>query len=140
MSITESWLTNKHSDYEFMINNYDMYRCDRCDSKSGSVLVYTKIYSNFKVSKINFKQNNVYKCVVLKIKPNNSRFFYISTIYCPPNKTCEFKLIFEDFKLFLNKEIIFADDYNIDINKPVTKNLINKYTDLGLNNSSQVQR
>jgi hypothetical protein len=49
-------------------------------------------------------------------------------IYCPPNKTCEFKLRFEeDFKLF-----IFTGDYNIDIIKPVTKNWINKCTDLGL--------
>jgi exonuclease III len=116
-----------------MINNNDMYRCDRCDSKSGGILVYAKSYSNFKLSKIDFKQNNIYECVVLKIKPNNSRFFYISTIYCPPNKTCEFKLKFEeDFKIFLNKEIVFTGDYNIDINKPVTKNWINKCTDLGL--------
>jgi hypothetical protein len=51
---------------------------------------------NFKTIKIDFKQNNIYECILLKIKPKSSKHFYLSTIYCPPNKITEFKSRFDE--------------------------------------------
>jgi hypothetical protein len=94
--------------------------------------VYAK-NSNFKTIKIDFKQNNVYECILLKIKPKNSKHFYLSKIYCPPNKTTEFKSRFEeDFKLFLNKDIIFTGDYNIDTNSVSSNKWFKTCVDLSL--------
>jgi hypothetical protein len=52
LCISESWLKTCHSDYEFRINSYKLFRKDRDSTLGGGVAVYAKMDSNFKFNEI----------------------------------------------------------------------------------------
>lgn len=105
LCICESWLTKLHLDFEFKIQNYDIFRCDRQISRAGDVIIYSRIEVNFVVNRVHIEKSNIFESVTLKVKQKCSHPFYVSVVYISPKNVSKFKLIFmEAFKSVLNKD------------------------------------
>ncbi len=54
--LCESWLTKFHLDFEFKIQNYDSFRCDRQISRADGVIIYSRIDVDFIVSRVHIEK------------------------------------------------------------------------------------
>jgi hypothetical protein len=118
LCISESWFNSFHIDSEFNLNGYEIFRYDRTNQlkKGGGVALYCKKNSNFKseLFELSFRNDDIdYLCI--KVQQTNTHAFYITVIYCPPDKTSIFKENFEEiFSEIIEKDIIILGDCNID--------------------------
>ena len=121
--LTESWLTNKHFDCEFNINDYSLYRKDRL-SIGGGIAVYVNNRSNFTHEFVDIDIKVDFEFLVLKIKNKISKPFYLLTLYLTPNSMNN--KIIEQFNEiidhFVSEECLIVGDINVDIS--VDKNNI----------------
>jgi hypothetical protein len=116
LCLTESWLTSKHTDFEFKISGYKIHRCDREDKKGGGVIVYSIVDRNFDLERIKLENQLNIEYVTLRLHHKHSRPFFVTTLYCPPSNVKILKSSFFDlFCEILGNECIFLGDTNIDL-------------------------
>jgi exonuclease III len=113
LCISESWLKTCHSDYEFRINGYKLFRKDRDSTLGGGVAVYAKMDSNFKFYEIR-DESSVEK-VIINVSQKGTKDFIIASIYRPPDSELTIDLeINRILKKFSHKELIICGDFNIN--------------------------
>ncbi len=84
---------------------------------------------NFKYERIYFEENTDITYVTFKLSETQTHHFYVTSIYCSPNKTDFIKNSFFDyFQEITENDCIFLGDFNIDVNKvSENKSCINCY-------------
>jgi hypothetical protein len=99
--LSETWLNNHINDIEINIEGFHVYRRDRNDKRGGRVAIYViqkpTLTSNLVVKNYNLEE------LTIELKFTESKHFYISCIYRPP-----------DHYLFNDKYIELLSDYTVD--------------------------
>ncbi len=90
LCISESWLKTCHSDNEFRINTYKLFRKDKDSTLGGGVAVYAKMDSNFKFNEIR-DESSVEK-VIINVSQMGTKDFIIASIYQPPDSELTYDL------------------------------------------------
>ena len=130
--ICESWLTNDISDPEIAIQGYNHWRTDRLSRMGGGVIIYTK--NNFRISYETTLSSNEFgfEILVLKVKHEKARPFYVGCLYRPPNcRTVSDEKIIETISGLNQQELILGGDVNVDELKRENRNWFSKLCDLG---------
>ena len=125
---TETWLKPDISNSELLLDDFDVYRCDRLGRVGGGCLVGIKKYLT---SEFLFK-SEASEGVFCKINIKGNKPIIIGSIYRPPNKDIETcNNICKDISFLINNNknsvFWFGGDFNLpDINWQEEKILSNK--------------
>lgn len=130
--ITESWLKPYHDSNLFAISNYTLYRLDRTRASTtgafihgGGILCYVK--SNL----ISYSMNQAFATIdleqlVVSIKLNDQRIYYICVVYRPPSGNYVVALnkltdLVNTLRLTKKRHsIVIGGDLNIDLSQPLS--------------------
>ena len=129
----ETWLTNKHFDKEFDLNNYQLFRCDRNGRRGGGVCIYVKDSDNYFCSLVHKSVDKYYQTIHLKVKQRETNQFHVICVYRPPDVRAENDTnFFEYLETVSEEDIIIGGDFNVDFNDKQNKSWFEKWSDLGL--------
>ena len=86
IAITETWCKGPISGVEICLLNYVLYRCDRCNTISGGVLLYIheSLQSVLCTPLNDVKINETVWCTI-RLKNNDK--LLIGVVYCSPNSS-----------------------------------------------------
>ena len=86
IAITETWCKDPISGVEICLLNYGLYRCDRCNTISGGVLLYIheSLQSVLCTPLNDVKINEAVWCTI-QLKNNDK--LLIGVVYCSPNSS-----------------------------------------------------
>lgn len=117
--LTETWLTDEISNAEFMLTNYQIYRCDRSQitsncSRGGGVLI--GVYTSIKSDIIPSPDTSLEQLFVL-INVDHTDIV-LSSIYIHPTSN---PVTYENFgrslikvrDMYPNTELVIAGDFNL---------------------------
>lgn len=111
-SLNETRLDSTVSDGEIQICGYDIVRNDRT-RRGGGVCIYLRSSINYQI-RSDVVPDDI-EAVCLEIYKPNSRPFIVTTVYRPPDSSCEFFLSFERMIKAIddeNKEHLILGDLN----------------------------
>ena len=84
IAITETWCKDPISGVEICLLNYVLYRCDRCNTISGGVLLYIHETLQYVLcTPLNDVKINEAVCCTIQLKNNDK--LLIGVVYCSPN-------------------------------------------------------
>ena len=116
VAITESWCKVFISDAELYLQNYVMYRCDRCNTTGGGVLLYVHDSLQF-VSCTPLNDLHINEAVWCTIQLRNNDKMLVGVVYRSPNSS--FDNSFKQINFILNlseyvgySHCLLMGDYN----------------------------
>lgn len=113
--LSETWLNESVIDREIAINGYKVYRNDRNEQRGGGVAVFVSGKLNILCSQMDI--NVDFEQITLQIKYNyaNSKPFYITCVYRPPNIELDCDIFFSSYEQFNASEHIIIGDVNVNL-------------------------
>ena len=136
--LSETWLSENHSEDAFYISGYSLLRRDRCTgSHGGGVALYISNALSF-TRRTDIENNIGLECIVCEFKFICTSPIIVCTLYRPPNsELATFLSLFEDLLTTVStegKEILINGDFNIDLlsNIGATKSLSDLASIFGL--------
>ena len=113
MALTETWLNNDIDDRELHLEDYNIFRRDRCNHRGGGVLLAIKSDLHC-VRRYDLEVNT--EMLACELRISNSRCLLFAVFYRPPDIGEGF---LEEFRRFLNNvsisgiaDIIITGDFN----------------------------
>ena len=86
IAITETWYKDSIGDAEICLLNYVLYRCDRCNTIGGGVLLY--IHESLQsVLCTPLNDVNIYEAVWCTIQLKNNDKMLVGVVYHSPNSS-----------------------------------------------------
>ncbi|PFX28347.1 LINE-1 retrotransposable element ORF2 protein [Stylophora pistillata] len=111
--LTETWLNNDFDDRELRLEDYNIFRRDRCHQRGGGLLLAIKSDQHC-VRRYDLEVNT--EMLVFELRISNSRCLLFAVFYRPPDIGESF---LEEFKRFLNNvsttgiaDIVITGDFN----------------------------
>ena len=88
IAITESWCNEFIGDAEIGLHDYVLYRCDRCNTTGGGVLLY--VHNSLQSESCTpLNDLNVYEAVWCTIQLRNNDQMRVGVVYRSPNSNFE---------------------------------------------------
>ena len=113
LCVCETNLKTIHSNNEFNIDGYHLWRCDRTRRRGGGVAIYAKISHKIEYTLKDTVLDNDYETLILNVKQYKSKQFTVFAVYRPPNSKIESdSKLLEIINYFSNEELIIGGDIN----------------------------
>ena len=104
MALTETWLNNDIDDRELHLEDYNIFRRDRCNHRGGGVLLAIKSDLHC-VRRYHLEVNT--EMLACELRISNSRCLLFAVFYRPPDIGEGF---LEEFRRFLNNVYILVQN------------------------------
>ena len=101
IAITETWCEDSIGDAEICLPNYVLYRCDRCNTISGGVLLHIHEYLQ-SASCTPLNDVNINEAVWCIIQLENNDKMLVGVVYRSPNSSFDNYSSLTLFQTFLN--------------------------------------
>lgn len=135
---SETCLTEQINNFEVIIENYRLERCDSHSRHTGGVAIYIRENIDYKILTNKCFLRSIW-CIVLEIKNDFKKGIYVILYRSPSSSISCFLNILDDLcKQFIvpSKTCVIVGDFNIDVSKISTYS--QKLNDIIIN-SGQVQ-
>lgn len=114
--LTETHITEEINDFEVNVKNYNVVRCDTCNSRTGGVLTYVKRNILFEEITNKSVEQNVWLSTVKLIGKKYADIIVCNTYHSPSTSDGRFiEIIVEECENILDiGHILLVGDFNID--------------------------
>ena len=133
LCLSETWLKPKHYDFEFIVDDYNFWRCDRKTRNGGGVAMFVRTSKKIVIEVLDNFEDNFYQSLRLKVTLKETKPFEVIAVYRPPNTSSESDNKFLEYlQPITENDVILGGDMNKDFNQSSDR-MFKQLHSLGLN-------